>query len=175
VVSNFETVTTSRLALSVPQDSDAADLFAITSDPRTWEHAPSGRHGFVQTTLEWIYRAQELWTRDGLSYWLVRSKNTDEVLGVGGVQRQKGGNWNLYYRFAPDHWGRGFATELGLAALDSAHTHDAEVAVIAWVLQHNVASIRVAERLGLTNQGLHADPSDGLTRLAYADRTIHFA
>lgn len=113
--------------------------------------------------------------RDGLSYWLVRLQHSDEVLGVGGVQRQKGGNWNLYYRFAPEAWGQGFATELGEAALESAHSHDANAAVIAWVLPHNVASQRVAERLGLTNQGPHSDPSDGLVRLAYTDRVIDFA
>jgi RimJ/RimL family protein N-acetyltransferase len=101
-------------------------------------------------------------------------QGTDEVLGVGGAQRQEGGNWNLYYRFAPRAWGKGFATELGLAALDAAHRHDGDTAVIAWVFPHNVASIRVAERLGLTNQGLHIDPSDGLNRMAYADRAVDF-
>jgi RimJ/RimL family protein N-acetyltransferase len=174
VVSNFETVTTRRLSLRALQDADADDLFAITSDPRTWEHAPTGRHESIQTAREWIARARELWTLDGLSYWLVRLKNTDEVLGVGGVQRQKSGNWNLYYRFAPDAWGRGFATELGIAALESAHSHDGNAAVIAWVLPHNLASQRVAERLGLTNQGQHVDPSDGLIRLAYTDRAVDF-
>jgi RimJ/RimL family protein N-acetyltransferase len=175
VASNFETVMTRRLVLRVLRTADADDLFAITSDPQTWEHAPSGRHMSTQTTLDWIMRARELWARDGLSFWLVRLQVTDEVLGVGGVQRQKSGNWNLHYRFAPRAWGNGFATELGMAALEAAHSHDGDVAVIAWVLPNNVASQRVAERLGMTNQGLHIDPSDGLARLAYTDRVIDFS
>jgi RimJ/RimL family protein N-acetyltransferase len=172
VAGGFGRLTTRRLALQALEVADADALFAITSDPRTWEHAPAGRHLSIDTTRDWITRARELWTRDGLSYWLVRSRGTDEVLGVGGAQRQRGGNWNLHYRFAPRAWGHGFATELGVAALEAAHRHDGSAGVIAWVLSHNVASQRVAERLGLSNQGLHIDPSDGLTRLAYTDRTL---
>jgi RimJ/RimL family protein N-acetyltransferase len=175
VTSNFETVVTERLVLRAVQDDDTDDLFAITSATRTWEHAPAGRHDSSQTSGNWIKRAREFWAEDGLSYWLVRLRRTDEVIGVGGVQRQRSGNWNLYYRFAPRSWGNGFATELGMAALEAAHSHDGDAAVIARVLPHNVASIRVAERLELTSQGPHVDPSDGLSRLAYADRTIDLA
>jgi RimJ/RimL family protein N-acetyltransferase len=100
---NFETVMTRRLALRIRETADADDLFAISADPQTWKHAPSGHHTAIQTTLDWIVRARELWVRDGLSYWLVRLLNTDEMLGAGGVQRQKGGNWNLNFRFAGIH------------------------------------------------------------------------
>jgi RimJ/RimL family protein N-acetyltransferase len=149
-------------------------LYVITSDPLTWQHEPLGRHPSIATTRDWINRARELWSKDGLSYWLARSQTSGEVLGVGGVQRQRTGNWNLHYRFAPHAWGQGFATELGAAAICAAHTHDGDAAAIAWVLVDNVASQRVAQRLDLTNQGLHVDPSDGLTRLAYTDRTVDF-
>jgi hypothetical protein len=49
---------------------------------------------------------------------------------------------------------------------------DDSVPFIAWIAPHNAPSIKVAERLGLTNYGLHADPSDGRPRLAYADRAL---
>jgi RimJ/RimL family protein N-acetyltransferase len=170
VAVNLETVATERLVLTAVQEDDTDDLFTITSDPRTWEHAPAGRHESRRTTLDWIKRAREFWAQDGLSYWLARLLRTEEVVGVGGVQRQSSGNWNLYYRLARMSWGQGFATELGVAALGAAHSHDGDAAVIAWVLPDNVASIRVAERVGLTNRGLHVDPSDGVTRLAFTDR-----
>jgi RimJ/RimL family protein N-acetyltransferase len=166
---------TRRMLLSVPQEADADELFVITSDPETWHHAPSGRHESIETTRAWITRARELWTRDGLSYWLCRAKEGGAVTGVGGVQRQETRNWNLHYRFAPRVWGQGFAVELGHAALSAANAYDPDVAVIAWVPSHNEASQRVAERLGLTNRGAHVDPSDGLTRLAFSDRQVPLA
>ncbi len=43
---------------------------------------------------------------------------------------------------------------------------------IAWVAPQNTPSVKVAERLGLANYGLRADPSDGRLRLAYADRPL---
>jgi RimJ/RimL family protein N-acetyltransferase len=175
VISDFETVMTPRLDLRAVQDVDTNDLFVISFDPRTWVHAPSGRHESVQTTRDWIARAREFWAEDGLSYWLVRLRQSDEVVGVGGVQRQTSGNWNLHYRFAPSSWGHGFATELGVVALEAAHSRDGDAAVVAWVQSDNVPSLRVAERLGMTNLGPHVDPSDGLTRLAFTDRFIELA
>lgn len=165
-----EAVTTTRLSLTALTSHDADDLFTITSDPRTWQHAPAGRHTDIGTTARWINRARELWKRDGLSYWMIRERTTNQPLGVGGVQRQANHDWNLYYRLGPAAWGHGYATELGRAALDAAHAHDDTVAVIAWILEGNHASRRVAERLGMINHGLHVDPSDGQSRLAYTDR-----
>ena len=49
---------------------------------------------------------------------------------------------------------------------------DPSVAFIAWVDEHNTASRRVAERLGLPNRGSRLDISDGEVRLAYSDRPL---
>jgi RimJ/RimL family protein N-acetyltransferase len=70
------------------------------------------------------------------------------------------------------HQGQGFATELARAAYTAASARDAAVPFIAWIAEHNLASQRVAERLGLTSYGLAVDPSDDQLRLAYADRPI---
>jgi RimJ/RimL family protein N-acetyltransferase len=94
------------------------------------------------------------------------------MVGVGGVQRQRTGAWNLFYRFAPAAWGRGLATELGRAALDAAVRLDPHVAVIAWIDPGNTAPARVAERLGLLQQGKAPAPSDGVRRLAFTDRPV---
>ncbi|MBO1756917.1 GNAT family N-acetyltransferase [Allobranchiibius sp. CTAmp26] len=168
----FDVVTTARLTLRAASTDDVDALFPITSDPDTWQHAPDGRHRDRQTTRDWLTKAADRWDSDGLSYWIIRLRETGEAVGVGGVQRQTTGNWNLYYRLTPHTWGRGFATELSRSALATAHAKDNSVAVIAWILESHSASRRVAERVGLTNYGPHVDPSDGTTRLAFADRTL---
>lgn len=172
MANELQALTTQRLVLRPVTPDDTAALFAITSDPETWRHAPEGRHENEQTTRAWIERAAARWDAHGLSYWLVRVRATGEVIGVGGVQRQATGNWNLYYRFSPVAWGHGYVTELGTAALAAANSNDPEAAVIAWVREDNTPSRRVAERLGLTNYGLREDPSDRVARLAYADRPL---
>jgi RimJ/RimL family protein N-acetyltransferase len=102
----------------------------------------------------------------------VRRRDTGEIIGVGGAQRQRTRAWNLNYRLSAAHQGHGFATELGRAAQASAAAVDATVPFIAWIAPHNTPSLKVAERLGLTNYGLRTDPSDQQQRLAWADRSL---
>jgi RimJ/RimL family protein N-acetyltransferase len=102
----------------------------------------------------------------------VRRRDHGTIIGVGGAQRQPTRAWNLNYRIAAVHQGQGFATELGHAAHSAASALDDAVPFIAWIVEHNLPSRSVAERLGLISYGLAVDPSDGQLRLAYADRPI---
>ena len=172
-MSRQQPVLTERLDLRRPDPrGDLEDLFAIFSDPDGWWYDPAGRHVDRERTREWLSRAASRFDSDGLSYWTVRLRDDGTIIGVGGAQRQRTGAWNLNYRLAGAHRGRGFATELGRAAYSAALARDPSVPVIAWIAERNLPSRRVAERLGLTNYGLALDPSDDQPRLAYADRPI---
>ena len=161
---------TDRLDLRPVTLDDLDDLFAINNDERTWTHDPAGRHTDLSQTRAWITRCIEKWSEDGLSYWTVRLRSEGSVVGVGGVQRQPFG-WNLYYRFTPSTWGHGYATELAQAALSAAELHDPSSPVIAWISPTNPASRAVATRLGLTDQGLHPDPTQPPGVLSHAYST----
>ncbi len=166
-------VLTERLDLRMTDPAgDLDDLFAIFSDPQGWWYDPDGRHTERARTADWLTRAAARFDDDGLSYWTVRRRDTGQIIGVGGAQRQRTRAWNLNYRLASAHQGQGFATELGRAAQAAATEVDDSVPFIAWVAPRNAPSIKVAERLGLTNHGLRVDPSDGQERLAYADRPL---
>lgn len=165
-------VITARLQLDAVALSDVSELFPIFNDPAGWWYDPPSRHVDVQQSGSWIRRAAQRWSDDGLSYWTVRLIEDHEVIGVGGVQRHASGCWNLYYRLATAHWGRGYAAELATTALTTAHTHDDRVPVIAWIAEHNQPSRHVAERIGLRNLGLRIDSNDGQPRLAYTDRDL---
>jgi RimJ/RimL family protein N-acetyltransferase len=145
-------------------------MFDIFSDSAGWWYDPAGRHTDPDTTLDWLIRAAARFEADGLSYWIVRRRDTGGVIGVGGSQRQRTGAWNLNYRIATAQQKQGFALELARVAYSAASSLDPEATFIAWVAPHNLPSRKVAERLGLTNYGLGVDPSDGQHRLAYADR-----
>lgn len=164
-------VETERLTLRPASAADAEALFPIFSDPAGWWYDPAGRHADLDRTRRFLARAAERWA-EGLSYWTVRERATARVLGFGGAQRHASGAWNLNYRIATEAQGRGYATELARAAQAAAANVDPTVPVIAWVAAHNLPSRRVAERLGLTDQGPHLDASDATTRLAYADRPL---
>jgi RimJ/RimL family protein N-acetyltransferase len=149
---------------------DAEELFAIMSDPAGWGYHPAGRHTELATTVAFCEWVAATWLSDGLSYWTARNRGSDEMLGLGGARRNRDRTWNLSYRIATSHQGQGLATELSIAAHRAATIVDPSVAFIAWIDEHNAASRRVAERVGLTGQGPRTDPSDGEIRLAYSDR-----
>lgn len=164
---------TDRLELrAVDPVRDLQALFAIFSDPASWEHAPDSRHLEPDTTLGWLQRAATRWQEDTLSYWTARLRTNGEVVGVGGARRHVTGSWNLLWRIDTAHQGQGLARELGTVAIEAARAVDSSVPVIAWVRSHNVASRGLASRLGLIEHSERVDECDGVARIPYADRPI---
>jgi RimJ/RimL family protein N-acetyltransferase len=171
-VPDFTDLVTERLHLSAMSLADTDELFGILSDPAGWWFDPDSRHVDRATTLGFAERAAARWPTDGLSYWTARRRSDGVIIGLGGVQRHRSGSWNVSYRIAAAAQGQGLAVELARAGIDAAGQIDPGVAVIAWVVEHNAPSRRVAERLGLIDQGPRLDANDGVVRLAYADRAL---
>ncbi|MDH6132889.1 RimJ/RimL family protein N-acetyltransferase [Kitasatospora sp. MAA4] len=170
---DFRQVLTERLDLRAVCLDDLDALYAINADPAGWRHQPEGRHATPATTREWIERAVARWEGEGLSYWTVRLRGEDEVIGVGGVQLiASRGDWNLFYRLAHARWGRGYATEMSAAAIDAGHRHSPDVPVVAWIHAHNEGSRAVAARLGLIDHGLRLEPFFRRRLYQYADRPV---
>lgn len=147
----------SRLTLSPLSLADLDEAYAVYSDPGTWEHLPSGRHTTPEPTRKLIERSLASLEACGVGEWSVRIGSDDAgaglpqgtFIGVGGVKLTDAGVLNLGYRLAPASWGRGFATEVAMAALAEAAEIAPDIPVTARVLANNPASIRVIERLGL--------------------------
>jgi RimJ/RimL family protein N-acetyltransferase len=81
--------------------------------------------------------------------------------------------WNLYYRFAGSVHGRGYATEMALRAIEAARDVEPARPVVAYLLEHNTASRRTAERLGMRLAWRGPDrpnPDPDAIRLVYVDR-----
>lgn len=89
------------------------------------------------------------------------------------MRRRPGGTWNLYYRVAAEHHGHGYATEVARAGVDAAARQAPDEPVVAYLLEHNEASRRTAERVGLSLvwRGPDREVPDGI-RLVLADRPL---
>ena len=168
-------ILTPRLRLSRPTAADLDVLFAISADPRVWTHYPSLRHLAPEETASMMARWEESWEAAGLGPWAVRVRTTGELIGYGGCTLLGGEVWNLGYRLSADHHGNGYATELSFAAVDSARAVDPARPVIAYLVEHNRASARVAEKVGLELVYRAPDagnPDPSVWRLVYADRPL---
>ncbi|MEM9464671.1 MAG: GNAT family N-acetyltransferase [Actinomycetota bacterium] len=168
------TWSTKRLVLTQPTTGDLDAWHTIHADPRVWEHFPSGRHAEGAQSEAALHAAIDDWQADGLGYWSVRAAPDGPIIGCGGCRRVPADHrWNLYYRFTPESQGNGYATELARASIAAANTIDPGLPVVAYMLEHNTASWRVAERIGMHRLWTGPDagnPDPAAVRLVYADR-----
>lgn len=145
--------TTPRLLLRPPMQDDVTPLYAIYGDAATNTFNPAG-------PLPDIARAQAVlsgwlaqWRTRGLGPWAIAARDDPaRVIGFGGISLQpylELERVNLGYRFATAAWGRGYATELGQAALAFGFGEHRLDQIFGLVRPHHAASIRVLEKIGM--------------------------
>ncbi len=148
----FDEVHTKRLVLRRPTADDGAALFRIHGDPATYRYSPRQPDPDQATSEKDLQEWLSDWQDEGYGYWTVILPSVKEVIGFGGISCM---HWrdrdvlNLYYRFTPNAWGHGYATEMAQAAIHLARTHLPQLPIVARIRDINVASKRVAERAGL--------------------------
>lgn len=138
------TLTTKRLMLRLAQPADLDALHALVSN-----------YDVVKMTATWPWPADRDFTAS-------RSVPFDPEKGVVGLVfcgedmvgsmgiAAKGDKAELGYMFAPAHWGKGYATEMGRALIAHCWTRYPWDEITACVFADNGASGRVLEKLGFS-------------------------
>ena len=144
---------TARLELTAPTAAHFGDSAALWSDPDVVRHI--GGRTFTQEEV-WgrVLRYIGHWSALGFGYWVAREKTTGAFVGeLGfadwrremsfGVSGQPEAGWVI----SPAAHGKGYATEGMQAALAWS---DANLGPHSWCIidPHNIASLRVADKLG---------------------------
>lgn len=149
-------VETDRLIVRKLTHEDFGALLAIMGKPEVmyaWEH------GFSEEDVRtWIERQLTRYSKDGIGYFAVALKDSGQLIGQAGLMRTSMNGSEVVeigYIFDNTHWHRGYATEAAehLISYASAHLNLSEV--YCSIRPENLASIRVAERLGLKQFGIH--------------------
>jgi RimJ/RimL family protein N-acetyltransferase len=102
---------------------------------------------------DWIRRQQGRYARDGFGYWLALEKVTGEAIGQAGLLTQEfdgSVEISIGYILHRPFWGRGLATEAARGCRDHAFFKLEKDRVAAPIRPENLASRRVAERIGLS-------------------------
>ena len=163
----FPIVHTDRMELLLVAADDLADWTALHTDPRLYAHAPEAMVTDAEKLESGLRANTDRWLRDGLGYWIARDRLHGHLLGVGGVRRREHHEWNLYYRFARDAHGQGYAAELAQAAVRELAVVSPTAEVHAHMRPTNPASVAVAARLGLEPRADRVDEF-GARQLCYA-------
>ncbi|HEX7128643.1 MAG TPA: GNAT family N-acetyltransferase [Rhodanobacteraceae bacterium] len=143
---------TARLLLRVPRLEDFERYAQLLADEEAaryiggrLERAPAWRR-FLQMPGAWVVQ--------GFAMFSVLDKASGKWLGQAGPWKPDGWPGNeVGWSFHPDAWGRGYATEAAIAAMDWAFETLGWDSVIHCIDPANAPSQRLAQRLGSHNRG----------------------
>lgn len=144
---------TERLILRQFCDRDLDAYVEMAGDPEVMRYLGSGP---MNRSEAWRNMAMILghWQLRGFGFWAVEEKRTGAMVGRVGCWRPEG--WpglEVGWALRRSSWGNGYATEAAGASLDFAFNELQERHVISMIHGDNLASKRVARRLGMRLEG----------------------
>lgn len=149
---------TERLLMRQWREADKTPFAELNADPVAMEHfvAPLSR----ADSDAFVERMRARLEESGWGLWALERLDTGEFLGFTGLAHFADGlpfapATEVGWRLRREHWGHGYATEAGRAALDHAFAVLALDEVVSMTAATNLASQRVMARLGMTR-----DPAD---------------
>jgi len=142
---------TERLILRKMNQEDASHLLQIFSDPEAMRYYPSTKN--ENETREWINWTLNNYAKYGVGLWIVEDKATGDFLGQCGIVPQEVDGeikMEIGYLFVRRAWGKGYATEAATACKKFGFEQLNESEMISLVDVHNIPSVKVAERIGMS-------------------------
>lgn len=149
-------IVTDRLVLREFAADDWADVLAYQRDPRYLRFYPwsdrteADAREFVRMFID--QQREEPRCRFQLAITL---GDDGRLVGNCGIRRKPENDReaDIGFELAPEHWGRGYATEAAQAMVDIGFRELGLHRVSSWCIAENTASARVLERLGLRLEG----------------------
>jgi RimJ/RimL family protein N-acetyltransferase len=150
---------TARLRLRGHRPEDLADSAVMWADPTVTRHI-GGRPFSAEEVWARLLRYAGHWAWLGFGYWVVEDRATGAFVGEVGFADFKrdlvpslDGTPELGWVLATRAHGKGYATEAARAAIAWGETRFASSRTVCLIDPDNVASIRVAEKLGFREYG----------------------
>ncbi len=145
-------IETERLILRLPERSDFDGYAEVFAD----EEAARYVGGHMPRAAAWrkFLQMPGAWAVQGFGMFSVIDKTSGEWLGQAGPwQPDRHNGTEVGWVFRRASWGRGYATEATIAAIDWAFANLGWSEIMHNIMPGNAPSIALAERLGSTFQG----------------------
>lgn len=157
---------TERLALRRFTVADGDHLFALDNDPEVMRYL-NGGEPVSRDEIEHEILPDFLHESEGgglLGYWAALEKASGQFVGWFSLRQYDGASLDdawLGYRLVRAMWGKGYATEGARLLIERAFSETTIQRVLATTYEHNVASRRVMEKLGMTHiRSFRLTPAD---------------
>ena len=145
-------VETDRLGMRPYDPDDAGEFFALCSDHKVMRYIVG--EAVPGSVDEWRRMLTEYpdYAKHGFGRWSCIHRESGRFIGFSGLKYLENfdGEVDLGYRFFPEFWGRGLATESGLASVRYGFDVLGLDRIIGLAVPENTASIRVLEKSGMS-------------------------
>lgn len=148
------TLTTERLLMRPWREDDLDAYAAMSADPAVMRYIGQGQTADRADAWRAIALYVGHWELRGYGLWALELRDDGGFVGRVGLWRPEG--WpglEVGWALARSHWGHGYATEAGRAAIRFAWEVIGAAEVISLIDPDNGASRRVAERLEMRADG----------------------
>ncbi len=155
-------ISTSRLILRAPSQSDVDSCVARWTDDRVMEHMGGPRNpddlraAFIES-LKPEHQCDDQW-------WTIVAAASDQPIGdIGLIQKTVDGKseTELVYILDHDQWGQGFASEAASALLQHAYSAGGYARIVSLIHENHIASQRVAIKAGMSCHKKTVRPGEG--------------
>ncbi len=155
-----------NLTFSLLKRSDATKLFDLHSLPQVMKYLGMPIWTELEESVSYILSSRRSQSQQGFGRWVVRRKSDGAWLGLSGLIEDPYDHFiDLGYRFFPEYWGNGIATESAVAVLQYGFDNLNLKEIEARVAPENLPSIRVIEKIGM--EFMNKTTCMGIPALAY--------
>ncbi len=149
-------IETENLILREIRIEDTGNLYRLDSNPIVHKYLgkkPISCMGKARRYIDYIIIQYEKY---GIGRWAAIEKSSGDFIGWTGLkmnfENEMNGHTNFYdigYRFMPEYWGKGYATESSIAARDYFFKHFPNKKLCGMAELDHGASCRILEKIGL--------------------------
>ena len=156
---------TERLILREILQEDAEAFFAMDSNPEVVKYVGIKPLTDISHSVKMIESIRNQYIENGIGRWAVVRKEDKKMVGWSGLKliKEINNHQNIYdlgYRFTPEYWGKGYATETAIAVLNYAFNEMKLNKVCAYADVENDASNHVLRKLGFEEKDTFIDEGD---------------
>ena len=142
---------TTRLRLRLFTHDDLQIMFKLNSDPEVIKYADTPARDMEEVRERLEQGPLFDYEKYGYGRFAVELKETGKVIGFCGIKYLPEIDLpEVGYRYLKEYWGRGIGTEAAKACVEFAREDLKIRKLVALIIPENIASIKVAEKLGMS-------------------------
>ena len=136
--------------------NDLEGMYELDSNPRVHKYLGNKPNTFIEQSKKDIEFNIQQHKERGIARWAAIEKSTGDFIGWSGLRlnsdltyNNKTNFYDLGYRFIPKYWGKGYATESSIAAIDYYFSTMEKELLCGIAETANRASNRILQKVGL--------------------------